>query len=219
MNDLESRPTTEARSSLTEIKWQVGNSYALMRSIIRWSAESATSVESYAWHLEGRMDVIGRIILSVMRDPGASFDLGHLIEDELNDQHASDGRNAWSLNGPPVRLNAAAAEVMGLLVHELVTNSIEHGALGMDEGGELRVNWRTEPEGEGREALLHLDWIERGMPASLAREGFGSMVLMEMLHYQLDGRADRNFGPQGVSIALTVPMCNLIRDQAHLPQE
>ena len=63
----------------------MGNSYALIRSIIRWSAESATTVDSYAWHLEGRMDVIGRIILAVMRNPAASFDLAHLVEDELSD--------------------------------------------------------------------------------------------------------------------------------------
>ena len=158
------------------------------------------------------MDVIVRIILSVMRDPGASFDLGHLIEDELNDQHASDGRNAWSLNGPLVRLNTPAAQVMGLLFHELVTNSIEHGALGLDEGGELRVTWRVEPEVEGREAMLHLEWIERGVPASLSREGFGSMVLKEMFSYQLDGSARRELDRQGVRISLTVPMHNLVRD-------
>lgn len=214
MNDLEPQAAADMPSSLGEIRRQVGNSYAMIRSIIRWSAESATTVDSYAWHLEGRLDVIGRIILSVMRNPAASFDLGHLIEDELNDQHASDGRNAWSLNGPPVRLNASPAEVMGLLFHELVTNSIEHGALGLDEGGALQVSWKIEPDGEGREAMLHLDWIERGMAASLDREGFGSMVLTEMFNYQLDGVADRQFDRQGVRISLRVPMRNLVRDRA-----
>lgn len=212
MKDRDSQAQADARSSLREIRWQVGNSYALMRSIIRWSAESATSVDSYAWHLEGRMDVIGRIILSVMRDSGTSFDLCALIEDELNDQHASDGRNAWSLSGPAVALNAAAAEVMGLLFYELVANSIEHGALGLDEGGELRVNWQVDPTGEGGGAMLRLEWIERGMPARLNREGFGSMVLEEMLRYQLDGAAEREFDANGVRIRLAVPMRNLVRE-------
>lgn len=115
MNDPEPNATADARPNLNEMRRQVGNSYALIRSIIRRSAESATTVDSYAWHLEGRLDVIGRIILTVMRDPAAAFDLAHLVEDELNNQRASGGRNAWSLNGPPVRLDAAAAQVMGLL--------------------------------------------------------------------------------------------------------
>lgn len=71
-----------------------------MRSIICWSVESATTVDSYAGHLKGRMDVIWRILQSVMRNPAAWFDLGRLIEEELNHQHASDGRDEWSLNGP-----------------------------------------------------------------------------------------------------------------------
>lgn len=94
------RPRTIPRSSQRDIWRQVGNSNALMRVLIRWSVESATTVDSYAGHLKGRMDVIWRILQSVMRNPAASFDLGDLIMDALNQQHASDGRADWSLNGP-----------------------------------------------------------------------------------------------------------------------
>ena len=90
----------DAVANLHGIRWQVGNSYALICSVIRWSAQSATGVDNYAWHLEGRLDVIGRILLTVMRDLAASFDLARMIEDERNDQHAGEGRNAWSLDGP-----------------------------------------------------------------------------------------------------------------------
>ena len=79
-----------------------------MRVLIRWSVESATTVDSYAGHLKGRMDVIWRILQSVMRNPAAWFDLGDLIESALNQQHASDDRDNWSLNGPLVSRNAAA---------------------------------------------------------------------------------------------------------------
>lgn len=212
MVGTESQMQADALSDLQEIRRRAGNSYALLRAIIRWSAESAASLDSYAWHLEGRIDVISRIMLAVMREPGARFDLCRLIEDELNDQHASDGANAWSLSGPPVAMNAQAAEVLGLLFYELVANSIEYGALGMDEGGELQVSWKVEAADGG--GILRLDWIERGAPASLARTGFGSMVLERMLPYQLDGTADRAFGPDGVRISLAVPMRGLSRDDA-----
>ncbi|MDO5370866.1 hypothetical protein [Paracoccus sp. (in: a-proteobacteria)] len=90
-------------------------------------------------------------------------------------------------------MNAAAAEVIGLLVHDLVTDSLEHGSLGRDKGGELQVDWRIEPGAGGD--LLRLDWIERGGPAMPAREGLGIMVLQGMLRYQLDGAAARAFSP------------------------
>jgi len=212
MAGYEPQMQRDAPADLQELSRQLGNSYALLRSIIRRSAESATDVDSFAWHIEGRLDAIGRIMLAVMRDPGASFDLCHLIDDELNDQHAIDSTHTWSLSGPPVTMNAAAAQVLGLLFHELVTNSIEHGMLGGDEGGELQVNWQVEPRAEGE--MLRLDWIERGTPAKLDREGFGSLVLEGMLRYQLDGIARREFSPQGVRISLTVPMRRLVQDDA-----
>lgn len=203
---------TDAPANLPELSRQVGNSYALLRSIIRRSAETATGVDSLAWHMEGRLDAIGRIMLALIREPGTSFDLCHLIEDELTEQQAIDSASSWSLNGPPVTMNAAAAQVLGLLFHELVTNSIEHGMLGGEDGGELQVNWRIEP-GAG-DGMLRLDWIERGAPARMDREGFGSLVLDGMLRYQLDGTAEREMGPGGVRISIAVPMRRLVEDDA-----
>lgn len=203
---------TEAPGDPHETRRLIGNSYALLRSIIRRSAESAVSLESYAIHLEGRVDAVGRILCAALREPGAAFDLHRLITDELQDQRACDGPHTCSVHGPPVALGRTALTVLTLLFHELGTNSVEHGALGMGEGGELRVSWRIEEE--GGEPRLRLGWIERGAPAELAREGFGSLVLDEMLRYELDGTATRSFGPDGVRISVTLPMRNLAQADA-----
>ena len=61
---------------------------------------------------------------------------------------------------------------------------------------------------------LRLDWIERGAPARMDREGFGSLVLDGMLRYQLDGTAEREMGPGGVRISIAVPMRRLVEDDA-----
>lgn len=199
---------SEALAGQHETRRLISNSYALLRSVIRWSAESAVSLESYALHMEGRVDAVGRILWAALREPGVPFDLGRLITEELQDQRACDGPHACSVHGPPVAVKPAAITVLTLLFHELVTNSVEHGALGMAEGGQLRVSWRIDEE-EGGEPMLRLDWIERGAPAELRREGFGSVVLQEMLRYELDGSATRSFGPDGVRISVTLPMRNL----------
>lgn len=66
----------DAATDLGELGRRLGNSYALLRSIIRRSAESACDMESFAWHLEG---LIGRIMPVAMREPGARFDLKRLM--------------------------------------------------------------------------------------------------------------------------------------------
>ena len=215
MAEPESQAQADVMEHLQEVQRQAANSFALLRAITRWSAESAASLDSYAWHMEGRIDVIGRILMAAMREPGTRFDLHHLIEDELNDQHAGNSANAWSLDGPPVTLDAASAEVLGLLIYELVANSVAHGALGTDEGGELQVRWTVESAVEEGGEVLRLDWLERGTaPAGMHHEGFGSMVMDGMLRYQLDGSAAREIGPEGVRISLRVPMRALLRGDA-----
>ena len=227
MAEPKSQAQADVMEHLQEVRRQAANSFALLRAITRWSAESATSLDSYAWHMEGRIDVIGRILMAAMRKPGTRFDLHRLLEDELNDQHAGNSANTWSLEGPPVSLDAASAEVLGLLIYELVANSIEHGALGADEGGELQVRWTVEQAGEPAVEpavergggpvgeMLRLDWVERGAaPAGMHHEGFGSMVMDGMLRYQLDGSAERALGPDGVRISVQVPMRHLLRGDA-----
>jgi two-component sensor histidine kinase len=40
-----------------------------------------------------------------------------------------------SVHGPKLRLNAAAAQAIGLALHELATNAGKYGALSVDAGG------------------------------------------------------------------------------------
>lgn len=131
MSEFDWQTGGDRPSGLHEVRRKMRNSLALGRSIIRRSAEGADDVDSYALHLEGRLDVINRILSAVLGDPGARFDLRQLIADELHEQHVIGGHHACSLQGPEVALDPSAAEVLALLFHELVTNSIEHGALGI----------------------------------------------------------------------------------------
>ncbi len=52
---------------------------------------------------------------------------------------------------------------MSMLVHELATNAVKHGALSLI-GGKLLVSWRKELDGS-----LHLTWDEMDGPPSWLR--------------------------------------------------
>lgn len=95
------------------------------------------------------------------------------------DLHALIAAGPWLTNdlrivydGPHVGLSAAAAPTVSMLLHELATNAIKHGALSSPEG-EVRVSWRVD-EGD-----LVLDWEERGGPAVVepSERGFGSRLI------------------------------------------
>ena len=103
------------------------------------------------------------------------------------------------LAGPEVRLMPAAAEAIGLALHELATNAVKHGALAAN--GSIRVTWSVE------EGNLVIAWREEGGPPVVLprRAGFGRTVIERMIAQALDGAAALDFAPGGVVWRFTCP--------------
>jgi PAS domain S-box-containing protein len=81
-----------------------------------------------------------------------------------------------TISGPSVTISAGPAESLAMLLHELTTNSVKHGALGTP-GGRVEVKWQFASD-EARDDLL-FNWAESGRRkiASIARGGFGSIIM------------------------------------------
>ncbi len=86
-----------------------------------------------------------------------------------------------TVDGPKLRLNAAAAQCIGLALHELATNGGKYGALSMD-AGRVDIGWGAESD------TFTMSWIERqGPPVSAPKHrGFGTIVMKEMAERSLD---------------------------------
>ncbi|MGJ5179117.1 HWE histidine kinase domain-containing protein [Bradyrhizobium oligotrophicum] len=196
---------------LTELQHRVRNMIAVIRSIIRRTADSSESVEDFASHLEGRISALSRIQSVIMRDPLAGFDLAELIADELRAGAAREGRQV-SLTGPAVRIKAKAAESIGLAMHELVTNALKYGALTVPRGF-ISIAWRLDERDAGR--WLVIDWTETGMSGhELAsdRQGFGTVLLEQMLPYEVGARVIRRFEPSGLRCEIALPADDILTD-------
>lgn len=179
---------------------------AMLRAVLRLSAETADSVESYATHLEGRLDAIARV--RVTADTFGEVNLHTLISDELMIHLIREGEQA-ALDGPAVRLRPKAAQLVALAVHELCSNAVEHGAFGLAQGG-VEVRWSVEGASAGATPaeILTLGWKETG-GASIgppAGHGFGMQVLTEMLSYELAARVDLAFEADGLRCTIRFPL-------------
>ena len=106
------------------------------------------------------------------------------------------------IEGPALFLSANAVQNIGFALHELATNASKHGALTAPQGRVL-VSWRG-PEPDDR---LHFEWIERDGPAvqSSLRQGFGYLVLAELVAQSLQGTAKLDFAPTGIQWRLDIP--------------
>jgi len=122
-------------------------------------------------HLAGRVGAVGRAAAAPM---AGGTDLELLVLDELLAQGVQ--RAPTVLTGPEIRLNAKSAELMRLVLHELVTNAIKFGALSQSQS-QLRVIWWMIGPASSR---LHFEWAEDGVRAAAEtgrHAGFGSHVL------------------------------------------
>lgn len=175
---------------------------AMLRALMRRTAEDAEDVESYVAHLEGRLDVITRA--RARTDAFGEADLHTLVSDALFAHLVHEGERA-SLSGPTVRLRPKAAQALALAVHELASNAVEHGPLGDARGG-VRVAWTVEPDPAG--PVLALSWRETGgaITAAPRRRGFGTVVLEELLAYDLGARTVVAHEPDGLRCSVRLPL-------------
>jgi PAS domain S-box-containing protein len=105
------------------------------------------------------------------------------------------------LDGPPVQLNAGAAQMLGLVLHELSTNAGKHGALSTPRGA-VHIDWSVE-KGD-----LTLSWREAGGPPVRPplRTGFGTVVMDRMMRRALDAEVRLAFASEGFSWHLRCPL-------------
>ena len=205
--DVHDAKVKEERQSLLidEMRYRVGSILALTRSIARRTVRESGTVEDYILHLDGRLDALARTHVMMVANPQAGVGLDHLVADALRVHAAREGEQV-RIAGPALLLRDKAAEWLGLVIHELAMNAVEHGALFVP-GGRIFVTWRVEATEAGD--ALRFEWLEENvpMPASTPqRSGFGTDLIKRVLSRELGTAASLAFSPHGVRWTISVPV-------------
>ena len=111
------------------------------------------------------------------------------------------------IEGPKLFLSADAVQNVGFALHELATNACKHGALTSPQGRVL-VSWRG-PNIDGR---ILLEWVERDGPEvqSPKHQGFGFLVISELVARALQGAAKLEFSPDGLRWQFEFPQSHVL---------
>jgi two-component sensor histidine kinase len=106
----------------------------------------------------------------------------------------------------------AAAQELGLALHELATNASKYGALSVPTG-RIEIGW-TISDWAASTKRFHMTWRESGGPAVQRpiRKGFGSTVIVATLSRTFTGEAELDYRPEGVRWEFTAPMSPLIAE-------
>jgi two-component sensor histidine kinase len=184
-----------------ELQHRVRNMLAIIRSIFSRTIAAGGSLEDVADHFRGRLDAIARYQTVLATDAGATIDFEHIVRDELQSFQFGDHPQI-RIDGPPARLMQDSALLIGLALHELVTNSIKFGVLSSDDPrAQLDIGWTLAA------GLLQLEWCETGiavLSSAPLHRGFGREFIEQALPYQLGATTSFELRPGGVFCAVAV---------------
>ena len=185
---------------LLEVNHRAKNLLAVVRAVARLTAEDepATFVERFSARLAGLAASQELLVRAEWR--GVEMDA--LVRSQLSHFQDLIGSRI-RLDGAPLRLSPAAAQTIGMALHELATNAGKYGVLSNDTGT-VAVSWQRT---NGPESQFRMTWHERGGPPVVppAHQGFGYTVMVSMVEYALDASVSLRGDPAGVSWEISAP--------------
>ena len=186
-----------------ELRHRVTNLLATVEAVARQTETEGRSAEAYRDAFLGRLEALVRAHMLAFAAEEGGTDLAALVGGVLEPY----GDGAVEVEaGPAAALPARQAQALALVLHELATNAVKHGALSTPRG-RVRVGWEVEIAGIGAAArLLRLRWAERGGPRVRppSSRGFGTRLIGTVAEHELDGGAELSFAPEGLRAEITV---------------
>lgn len=200
------RAEDENRILMGELNHRTKNLLSVVQAVAQQTARQTPPA--------GFLDVFAARLVSLaasndllVRENWSTITLSALVHAQLRHVEGLIGSRIFA-DGPAQDLGPSTAQILGMAVHELSTNSMKYGALS-SEDGRVDIGWRhAEREGE---PCLFLEWRESGGPRVAAPdgEGFGQSMLVSYLSLALGGDVELSFAAEGVRWRLTAPAARL----------
>lgn len=183
---------------LQEMNHRLKNLYARTLAVFRLNAVQAASLEGLVHSFGNRLQAMAKAQDSIAHSHWQRISLRTLLDQEIG--HLAGGERVVQMDGPEVGLDEVQSQAMGLVAHELATNSLKYGALA--GSGALEITWRSE-SGE-----IFLEWCEEGLATrpDFAADGFGSRLVHLMIEKSLRGSLERTVDDDRLRYRIRFPL-------------
>lgn len=212
IEDIGERRQAQDRERLLsrEVDHRAKNMLMVVQSIVHLSGGS--DVDQFKQGVIGRIQALARAHSLLAASRWNAVALRSLIQEEL-EPYAMGGCGA-TCGGPELKLKPAAAQSLGLVIHELATNAAKYGAFSAPHG-QVSVQWRLD------DGQLCVEWRESGGPPVTrpSRSGFGSALIHITIDRQLKGHVDFDWAPEGLQCQFVVDPALTIADPGSMAKD
>lgn len=179
------------RLLLMEVDHRSMNALALVQSILQLT--QAKDISGYSAAVMQRVDAIARVHRLLARSSWSGTLLTDLITEEMHDERVQ-------LDGPRAIISPRLAQPLAVVLHELISNARQHGAL-LTNKGKITVSWVVAFD------ELQLEWREQGIQA-IAHEpqtGLGLSLVQTAINCQLLGTTKLRWGKDSFQARMVIP--------------
>lgn len=185
-----------------EMSHRVKNLLSIAAGLTRITSNSTTTAAEMAQALTERLAALGRahdLVRPLPSNEGKAALLGDLLSVLLapyDDQGAFAGRIRVAV--PRMGVGERTATTLALVIHEMATNSVKHGALS-SEDGVLDISSTTDDDD------VIVVWAETGGPAISGApdmHGFGSKLISRSIAHDLAGSLSYDWQESGLVATL-----------------
>jgi two-component sensor histidine kinase len=187
-----------------ELRHRMKNMLAVVVSLARQTTTAGRSAEAYRDAFIGRLEALVRAN-GLSMDSDQPVALEHLVRVTL-EPYAAPAHRVELTQAPEVSLPPDQVVPVSLILHELATNAVKHGALSTP-AGRLQIGWTIGASDESSKHLT-LTWRESDGPEVTAPDGpgFGTRLIDFAILRDLGGSVERSYGPDGLSVEIRFPI-------------
>ena len=193
---------------LKEVTHRSKNLLAVIHGIVRHANLRRGSENEFAERLGARLRALAVTHDLLVESNWRGVSLPTLIAAQIT-ARAQCRSGHISAKGEDIVVTPNAADTIGFMVHELLANAVEHGALSVP-AGRVQVSWQL--VNNGADDHLMLRWEEHGGPPvrEPADMGFGRWLLDKAIGMALTAETKLDFAAEGLRYEVVLPSFHVV---------
>lgn len=183
-----------------ELDHRVRNNLSSLMTLIDIAKRGSSDVGRFASTIRSRVEVMAAVHGLLSRSHWAPLKLSALIAAVTPGRHGGQ----LVLDGEDVLIPPRQVTALGMVIHELLVNSVKHGALKLDTG-RVHLSWRHD-DSAADPGRLRLSWRESGGPMIEVKPapGSGTELIAGLVRTELQGEPEMTYPRQGAQHAFVI---------------